>query len=282
MFNNKITIIGAGAVGATLAYTLSFQKEISQIALIDIDQRQLEGEVLDINTCSPDICNCKITKGSYADCADSSVIVISAGLNRAIGQKREDLIETNKEIMKSIVDNIKQYYQDAFLLIVSNPVDQLTAYVQKYGEFRKEKICSTGCALDLSRLIALLSDYLKVDKRDISIQILGTHGDGMIEWNQARVQGIPLFEFCNRNGICMDIEEMNNLTARVKNMGMDIIERKGRTVYAISSVATNIIKSLLQEECTPMIVGTCLGEAENIVTSKLVFVGNTAIRERGE
>ena len=155
---NKITIIGTGSVGSTIAYTLTVMGLASEIVMIDINGEKAMGEALDIRQGTP-FCNpCSLYAGSYADAVGSNIVIITSGIARKPGQSRLELAQTNVNVLKSIIPEITKYAPDAFYVLVSNPVDVLTYTFCKYSGLPEERIIGSGTILDTSRLRFRLSE----------------------------------------------------------------------------------------------------------------------------
>ena len=161
---NKITVVGSGSVGATIAYTLTISGIASEIVMIDINGEKALGEALDIRQGTP-FCNpTNIYAGRYEDAVDSDIVVITSGVARKPGQTRLELAQTNVNILKSVADSIVKYAPDATYVIVSNPVDVLTYVFCKYTGIPEERVIGSGTILDTARLRARISEYYDKDR----------------------------------------------------------------------------------------------------------------------
>ena len=155
--NNKVTIIGAGSVGATVAYTLVATGSVAEIVLIDVNEAKAQGEALDIRQATPYLHPVKINCGTYEDAAGSDIVIITSGVGRKPGQSRIDLTQTNVNILKSIAPQIVKAAPDALYLFVANPVDILTYVFCKITGVPRNRVIGTGCTLDSIRLRTKLS-----------------------------------------------------------------------------------------------------------------------------
>ena len=164
---NKITIIGSGSVGSTIAYTLTVQGIASEIVMIDINEEKAKGEALDIRQGVPFCTPCSVYAGSYEDAKDSDIVIITSGIARKPGQTRLDLAQTNVNIIKSITPNITKYAPDAIYLFVSNPVDILTYTFCKCSGIPESRILGSGTILDTARLRARLSEYYQINQQNV-------------------------------------------------------------------------------------------------------------------
>jgi len=281
----KITIIGAGAVGATTAFALLARGAASEVVLIDINTEKSLGEALDIKQATPFIDNCDIYAGSYQDAVGSDVVVITSGIGRKPGQTRLELVQTNVGIIRSISSEIIKYAPNAIYILVANPVDVLTYAFLKYTGLPKNQVFGTGTVLDTIRLRTRLSEVFNVNKQQVHANVLGEHGDtSFVSWSNATIAGVPLEEYrgavVNPSGIPTQYthEEIENY---VKKSGGKIISRKGCTVYGIAMSTTNIIKTLSGNSETALTVSS-LHEGEyginNVCLSSLSLVDRNGVR----
>ena len=278
---NKITVIGSGSVGSTIAYTLTVMGLVSEIVMIDINQEKSLGEALDIRQGVP-FCNpANVYAGSYADAKDSDIVIITSGVARKPGQSRLDLAQTNVNILKMVAKEIVQHAPNATYIIVSNPVDVLTYVFHKISGIPEEKIIGSGTILDTARLRARISEYYNVNQKNVHAYILGEHGDSaFVPWSVANISNVPIDDY--RNAILsnntnypeFDHDEVENY---VRKSGARVIQRKGATFYAVSMSVCHICKCLLSGIDTTMTVSTMLhGEygIDDVCLSLLTVVGN--------
>ena len=236
----KITVIGAGLVGATSVYSMMLKEIADEIALVDIDDNRSNAEVWDIRHGFPEISKTVVKKGTYADCQDSDVIVITAGVARKVGESRNDLLLKNSKIMEGICSEIKATNSNAVVIIVSNPVDVLANHAAKFLQMPKGKVFGTGCTLDTSRMVALLAEKLKKPVSSINAPVVGEHGDEQIVlWDEVTVDGKPV-DFSD--------EEKQELAEAVKRAGMTIIEGKGKTYYGIATTVCALATAILVDK----------------------------------
>ena len=261
MFKGKITIVGAGAVGATTAYTLMLSGLVSEIVLIDINKDKAEGDALDMNHGISFVSPVKIIAGSYQDIKGSDMVIITAGASQHPGEKRTDLLKRNVKIMEDIVNNVLKYcHDDTILLMVTNPVDILTYVTYKISGFSKNHVLGSGTVLDTARLKYLLGEYTNVDVRNVHTYIIGEHGDSEVAaWSATSVAGMNIDEFCSCSGIC-DAEALSNkhFHESVKNSAYEIIRKKGATYYAIALSVRRIVESIIGNEKSILTVSSLL------------------------
>ena len=277
---NKITVIGTGSVGATVAYTLAIQGIASEIVMIDINGEKALGEALDIRQGTPFCHPCSIYAGGYEDAIGSNIVIITSGVARKPGQSRLDLAQTNVNILKSITPQIVKYAPDATYIIVSNPVDILTYVFCKYSGIPEERIIGSGTILDTSRLRSRIAEYYSVSQRNVHAYVLGEHGDSsFVPWSIANVSNVHVDKYADsllnakRDYQPIDREEFEEY---VKSSGATVIRSKGATFYAVSMSVAHICKCLLSGIDTTLTVSTMLhGEygIDDICLSLLNIVG---------
>ena len=246
--NRKVTIIGAGKVGATIAYTLSLESTISEIVLIDIDKNKVEGEVMDIVQGTSFREPITITAGDYADAVDSDIVIITSGIGRKPGQTRIDLAQTNVNILKAITPQIVSVAPNALYLIVSNPVDIMTYVFTKISGLPEHQIMGSGTILDTARLRVSLSKHFKLAQKNIHAYVFGEHGDtAFIPWSCADVSGCSLNDYeelqLEKGMIDQPIDREGTLDY-VRKSGAEIIARKGATFYAVSASVNRLVTTL--------------------------------------
>ena len=283
---NKISIIGTGSVGSTIAYTLTVMGIASDIVMIDINSEKALGEALDIRQGTPFCSACSVYAGDYRDAIDSDIVILTSGIARKPGQTRLELAQTNVDITKSIIPEITKYAPNATYVIVSNPVDVLTYTFCKLSGIPENKILGSGTILDTARLRSRLSEYYNISQANVHAYVLGEHGDSsFIPWSVANISNVPIKD-CTRfmtenNGIVnpeLDLEEVEQY---VRKSGARVIARKGATFYAVSVSVCHICKCLLGGMDTTMTVSTMMhGEygIDDVCLSTLNMIGNNCVR----
>ncbi len=261
MFKGKISIIGAGAVGSTTAYTLMLSGLVSEIVLIDLNRDKAEGDALDMNHGISFVSPVKITAGDYPDIKGSDMVIITAGAPQNPGEKRTDLLRRNAKIFESIVESVLKYcHDDTILMIVTNPVDILTYITCKISGFSKNHVLGSGTVLDTSRLKYLLGEYTNVDVRNVHTYIIGEHGDSEVAaWSTTSVAGMDINDFCSFSGVC-DADNMGKqqFYETAKNSAYEIIAKKGATFYAIALAVKRIAESIIGNEKSILTVSSLL------------------------
>lgn len=283
--SSKITIIGAGSVGATIAYTLSNEDIASNIVLIDINKQKVEGEVMDIaqGTCFRDPIS--IVAGEYEDAKGSDIVIITSGIARKPGQTRIELTQTNVNIMKSIAPQIVKAAPDALYIIVSNPVDIMTYVFTKISGLPENQILGSGTILDSARLRCGLSEHFQIAQSNIHAYVFGEHGDtSFIPWSGAYISGVSVDEYYEiEKKLGKDIEPVDKeaMLQYVQKSGGQIISKKGATFYAVSSSVCKLCSLLVSSSESISTVSTMMhGEygIEDVCLSTLTLVGPNGVQ----
>lgn len=276
--SNKITIIGAGSVGATIAYTLSNIDLASEIVIIDINKQKAEGEVLDILQGTSFRTPISIIAGDYEDAKDSDIVIITSGIARKPGQTRIELTQTNVNIIKDITPKIVAAAPHANYIIVSNPVDIITYVFTKLSGLPENQIIGSGTMLDTARLRCGLAEHFDIAQKNIHAYVFGEHGDtSFIPWSCADVSGASLEEYAEimkyKNYAPLDKEGMLEY---VRKSGGKIIANKGATFYAVAVAVVNLCGILLSANESIATVSTMMhGEygIDDVCISTLNLVG---------
>ncbi len=285
--STKITIIGAGSVGSTIAYTLANDDIASEIVMIDINRDKAEGEVLDIiqGTCFRDPIS--IVAGDYEDAKDSDIVIITSGIARKPGQTRIELAQTNVNILKSITPQIVAAAPNALYIIVSNPVDIMTYVFTKISGLPEKQIIGSGTMLDTARLRHGLSEHFNVAQGNIHAYVFGEHGDtSFIPWTDAYISGVSVDEYYDimkKND--RDIEKLDKeqMLEHVQKSGGQVIAKKGATYYAVSETVHKLVSVILSASDSLVTVSTMLhGEygIEDVCLSVLTLVGPEGVGGR--
>ena len=278
--SSKITIIGAGSVGSTIAYTLAHDEIASEIVLIDINKEKVEGEVMDIEqgTCfrSP----VSLVSGDYADAKDSDIVIITSGIARKPGQTRIELTQTNVNILKSITPQIVKEAPNAKYIIVSNPLDIMTYVFTKISGLPENQIMGSGTILDTARLRYGLSEHFQVAQGNIHAYVFGEHGDtSFIPWTGAYISGLSTDEYYEEmKAHGKDVKPLDKeaMLEYVQKSGGKVIAKKGATFYAVSATVCQLVGLILAASDSLATVSSMLhGEygIEDVCLSTLTLVG---------
>ncbi|OGY44600.1 MAG: L-lactate dehydrogenase [Candidatus Buchananbacteria bacterium RIFCSPHIGHO2_01_FULL_39_14] len=243
---NKVTIIGAGMVGSTAAYSLVASDITEEIALVDINQTLVKCQVMDLQHSMPFWGTTKIKVGSYEDIKDSRVVVVSCGAAQKPGETRIDLVKKNSGIMKEVVPKIFAQNPNVILLMITNPVDVLTYQAVKMFPKKKNKILGSGTILDSARFRFLISQTLKVNTASVHAYIVGEHGDSEVPlWSTAAIGNTPLTHFKQ-----LTATKKKQIFHQARNAAYTIIEGKQSTYYAIGAGINQIIQTILFDKKT--------------------------------
>lgn len=247
---NKIAIIGAGAVGATIAYAAMIRGVAKQLALYDINRAKVDAEVLDLNHGLQFVPMATLEGSDDIDvCAGADVVVITAGAKQKPGQTRMELAGANVELCRSLVPRLQKVAPDALLLVVTNPVDVLTYVVQKLSGLPARRVFGSGTVLDSSRFRFLLARHLNVAVQNVHAFIAGEHGDSELPlWSSASVGGVPLTQWAVQGRARLTEEDRTRIFDNVRNAAYQIIKGKGATNYAIGLATVQILESVLHDE----------------------------------
>lgn len=281
---NKISIIGTGSVGSTIAYTITVMGLASEIVMIDINNDKALGEALDIRQGTPFCGACSVYAGDYRDAVNSDIVILTSGVARKPGQTRLELAQTNVNITKSIIPEITKYAPDATYVIVSNPVDVLTYTFLKLSGIPESRIIGSGTILDTARLRTRLAEYYSINQSNVHAYVFGEHGDSsFIPWSVANISNVPISECKNLiSNTDMAAPELNfeEIEQYVRKSGGRVIARKGATFYAVSVSVCHICKCILSGIDTTMTVSTMMhGEygIDDVCLSTLNVVGNNGL-----
>ena len=280
----KAVMIGCGFVGSATVFCLMQSGLFSEIAMVDTDNGRAEGEALDISHGVPFAKPMKIYAGSYDDVEDASIVIITAGANQKTGETRLDLVNRNIEIFKTIIPEIKKRNFKGILLIVSNPVDILTAVSVKLSGLPAHRVIGSGTVLDTARLKYSIGEQLNVDSRSVHAFIIGEHGDSEIAaYSSANISGIPLNKFCEMRGHYNHEETTSEIAEKVKNSAYEIISRKKATYYGIAMSVNRICEAIVRDEKSILPVSSMMyGEygISDISLSMPAIVGKNGIETK--
>ena len=282
---SKISVIGAGNVGATIANDLMIQGIASEIVLIDINEKKAQGEALDVYQGTTFNAPAIVRPGDYEDAIGSDIVVITCGMARKPGMTRLDLAQTNVNILKDVASKVVPYAKDAIYVIVSNPVDILTYAFTKFSGLPERQIIGSGTILDTSRLQAELARRFCISPKNVHAHVYGEHGDSsFVPWSLATIANNHVDEYKNtspdRDRIDWD-GDYDAVEQHVKKSGGLIIEYKGATFYAVAMSVCHICKCIFSNAGTALTVSTMMhGEygIEDVCLSAHCLVDRTGVR----
>jgi L-lactate dehydrogenase len=257
--HRKVVVIGAGSVGTTYIYALLQTGLAGEIALIDVDAKRVQGEVMDLSHGLPFIPPVAVKAGDYSDCSDANLIVVTAGAKQAPGQSRTELIQKNAEIVRSICGQIIPHHSQAVIIMVTNPVDTLTQLAIRALGWPRERVIGSGTVLDSARFRFLLSRHCEIDARNVHAYILGEHGDSEVAaWSMTHIAGVPIKEYCRICKVCDYPTHHRQIAEQVRDSAYHIIDYKGSTYYGIGLSLTRISSAILRNEDSVLTVSTLL------------------------
>jgi malate dehydrogenase len=241
----KVTVVGSGNVGATLAHRLA-DKNLADVVLIDILEGVPQGKSLDLLESGPVVGydSTIIGTNDYKDTANSDIVVITAGLARKPGMSRDDLLKTNYEIVKSCTEQVVKYSPNAILIIVSNPLDAMVQTAYKVSGFPKNRVMGMAGMLDSARMAAFIAMELKVSVENISCFVLGGHGDTMVPLPRySTVAGVPITELMSK-------EKIDAIVKRTQGGGAEIVAllKTGSAYYAPSAATVEMIEAIFYDK----------------------------------
>ena len=282
---SKISVIGAGSVGATIANDLMIQGVASEIVLVDINKKKAIGEALDIYQGAPFHSPAIVRPGDYEDTEGSDIVIITCGVARKPGMSRLDLAQINVNILKDVAQNVVKYAADAVYVIVSNPVDVLTYVFNKISGIPENRIIGSGTILDTSRLQSELARRFHISPKNVHAHVYGEHGDSsFVPWSLVHIANNHIDSYkdsspdCDRIDWNQDYEEVETF---VKKSGGLIIENKGATFYAVAMSVCHICKCIYADAGTALTVSTMMhGEygVDDVCLSTLSLVDRDGVR----
>lgn len=242
----KVTVVGAGNVGATCADVLAYKEIANEVILVDIKEGMAEGKALDIWQKAPINLYDTRTTGStndYSVTAGSEVVVITSGLPRKPGMSRDDLIQTNAGIVKSVTENVIKYSPDAIIIIVSNPLDVMTYQAHITSKLPRTKVFGMAGILDTARFRAFLAEAINVSPKDIQALLMGGHGDTMVPLPRyTTVAGIPVTQM-------IDKETLDSIIDRTKKGGGELVKLMGTSAwYAPGAAAAQMVEAIVRDQ----------------------------------
>lgn len=280
----KVAIIGTGLVGSSTAFSLITQGVCEEILMIDLNKEKALGEVMDLNHCIEYLNrNTKVRVGSYEECEDVDIVVITAGAPPKPGQTRLDTLDLSIKIAESIVNPIMYSGFKGHFIIISNPVDIIAYHVYKISGLPKNNIIGTGTSVDSARLKNFIGELLKVDPRSVQAYSMGEHGDSqMVPWSHVYVGGKPFYKVIEDNKDRVGDVNLDKLVLDTTKAGWEVYNRKGTTYYAIATSTVAIIKAILNDENKIIPVSTLLdGEygEKNVFSGVPAVLNATGVKE---
>lgn len=244
----KVALVGCGMVGMSFAYSMLNQNICDELVLIDINKKRARGEAMDLAQGLPFApSSMTIYSGDYEDCSNADVVVICAGAPQLEGESRRDLLQKNYKVFKSIVNPIVESGFSGVFLVASNPVDVMTQVVYELSGFPSGRVLGSGTSLDSARLRHSMSDYFKINPRNVHAYVIGEHGDSeFVAWSNASISFKSLDDIKPDYPTLM--EDMDKIAVDVRESAYEIISAKGATYYAIGMVLARLTRAILFDE----------------------------------
>jgi L-lactate dehydrogenase len=278
---SKVAVIGAGAVGSAIAFSMAIQQSCSELVLIDVNQDKARGEALDISHGLPFLGQMDVYAGDYSDIKECSLIIMTAGYVRSPGETRLDVTKKNVILAKEITSSIMDNYTGGNILVVSNPCDILTYMIGKWSGLPANRVVGAGTVLDSARFRTLLSQKFDVDVRNVHGYIIGEHGDTQLPaWSATNIAGLSVEDYSKTTGISFTQADRIEIAEKVRFSGAEVIKLKGGIYNGIAVSVSTIAASLLKGENTIRTVGSLLtGQygIKDIVTNVPCIIGANGV-----
>ena len=246
----KVVLIGAGAVGATAAFSLVVKGVAAEVTLIDVNRDKAQGEVWDMQQ-SMDFQsrNVRVSLGDYANCRDADIVVITASAPYGGENSRMEMLKKSEAVIRRIVPAVMDSGFDGIFIVVSNPVDVMSYLVKELSGLPKSRVIGTGTVLETARLKQIIGQIMDMDPRSIDAYVMGEHGESMIvPWSHVRAGGKPFPEVLADSPERFAQVNLAELVEQTKFAGHRVLSAKGNTQYGIASAVTGIVTAILQDE----------------------------------
>lgn len=279
----KVTVVGTGQVGMAAAFAMMTQGVISELALVDMVENKLKGEMMDLQHGQAFLRTVKVNASTdYAISKNSKICVVTAGARQNEGETRLQLVQKNVQIFKHIIPNLVKYSPDCILVIVSNPVDVLTYIAWKLSGFPRNRVIGSGTMLDSSRFRFQISERLKIAPQSCHGYVIGEHGDSSVAvWSGVNVAGTRLKDIHPHIGLPDDPEDWEQIHKDVVNGAYEIIKLKGYTSWAIGIMVSALCNAILKNQRTIYALSTLAtgyhGITDEVFLSLPVVVGENGI-----
>jgi L-lactate dehydrogenase len=242
----KVTIVGAGTIGPTVAYALMLKELVSEIVLVNRDAIKGAAKASDLSHCGPLTGGIKVRYGGFEASADSEIVVITAGVLADKNGTRMDVLKNNIKIFKEIIPELAKCSPEAVIIIVTNPLDAMTYVAYKLSGFPSERVIGSGTLLDTMRFRHIIGTRLGMDSSAIEAEVIGEHGDSMIPlWSRVRVSGIPLEDYLDMKGLIISAEDKREIAKETERAGWNIRLGNVHSCYGTALSAVKIIECML-------------------------------------
>ncbi len=261
----KVAIVGTGNVGATYAYALVLSGLVAEIVLINRDREVAEGEAMDLTHATSLTSSTRVVAGSYADCKDATLTVLTAGVPQGDNASRLDLGAQNCEVFTSIVPPVVEHNPDGLLLVATNPVDVLTYAAWKLSGLDASKVIGSGTVLDSARLRSLLAERLSIDPQSVDVMVIGEHGDSQVPvWSLANIGGTPLARAGSSKQDRLKKSDLSTIAKQTRTAARAVAGRKGATYYGVAASLVRITQAIVRDERSVLTVSTVIEDKKNL------------------
>lgn len=266
----KVTVVGAGMVGASAAFAMVMRGAASEVVLVDRNRALAEAQAQDILHATPFAFPTRVTAGDWADVAGSGVVVLSAGVGQKPGETRLELLGRNRAVFADIVPRVLEVAPDAVLLVASNPVDVMTAITTELAGLPPARVIGSGTVLDTARFRALLGEFLGISPKSVHAWVLGEHGDSeVLCWSSASVGAISVEALALQHGRPLTADDREAIDKGVRGAAYKIIAGKGATWFGIGGGIARIIQAIAGDERAVLTVSTLIPEVEGVTNVAL-------------
>lgn len=274
MKHTTIAIIGAGRVGATTAHALMLQNVAAEILLVDVNEKRCQGEVYDLTDVLPFSQTSCIRTASPREAAQADIIIIAAGAAQKPHQPRSELLSTNKKVIATIFDSLKPIRKDAIIIMVTNPVDQLTLYAQEIAGLPRNQIFGSGTILDTQRLRGIIANKVAIAEESIHVYVLGEHGESQfVAWSAARIGGVPFNNFPE-----LTAAFLKSAAEQAQQRVYEIIACKEATYFGVATCVSALCADIVydQKRAVPL---SCYSEKYGVCLSVPAILGAHGIEK---
>ncbi|NFV79546.1 L-lactate dehydrogenase [Magnetospirillum aberrantis] len=266
----KVTVVGAGMVGASAAFAMVMRGAASEVVLVDRNRALAEAQAQDILHATPFAFPTRVTAGDWADVAGSGVVVLSAGVGQKPGETRLELLGRNRAVFADIVPRVLEVAPDAVLLVASNPVDVMTAITTELAGLPPARVIGSGTVLDTARFRALLGEFLGISPKSVHAWVLGEHGDSeVLCWSSASVGAISVEALALQHGRPLTADDREAIDKGVRGAAYKIIAGKGATWFGIGGGIARIVQAIAGDERAVLTVSTLIPEVEGVTNVAL-------------
>lgn len=280
----KVVVIGDGAVGSSISFSLLLGHAVNEIVVVDVNREKAEGDVLDMADGMSFLSVPKTIKaGGYEDIEDAHIVIVTAGAAQKKGETRLDLLHKNATIMESVCTQMKPHLDPhAIVIIVSNPCDVLTYLAYTLLGLPSKQVFGSGTVLDTSRLKSAISSDTGIDPRNVHTFVVGEHGDSEVAlWSATSIGGLSLLDYSMQCPDC-NLSHLDELHDKVRNAAYEIIEKKGATNYAVALAVSKIVSAVLNDEKSVLTVSTYIksefgGALADVYLSLPCVVGSNGV-----